>query len=76
MKKEYMNPELEVVKIETNKNLLIATSDTEAASDAEVFAPGQREELEIFLFQLFLRILFQQIIRKLVIFILNLFQQL
>lgn len=52
MKKEYMNPELEVVKIETNKNLLIATSDTEAASDAEVFAPGQREELEIFLFQL------------------------
>jgi hypothetical protein len=52
MKKEYMNPELEVVKIETNKNLLIATSDTEAASDAEVFAPEQREELEIFLFQL------------------------
>lgn len=54
MKKIYLKPEVDVVALK-NENLILMTSSMgtgDPIDSGEGDAPGQREELEIFLFQL------------------------
>jgi len=52
MKKNYISPNMVVVKMQITKNMLIGASNTQANTDAEVAAPGMLNDDEIF--QLFL----------------------
>lgn len=52
MKKQYISPDMTVVKMQITKNMLVGASNTEADPNAEVAAPAMLNDDEIF--QLFL----------------------